>query len=68
MRVDEPGADQLATRVDLPVDGAIEAGADVDDPILLEHDDAVADQRVGTGRVADDPAAPDERPHQASFG
>ena len=47
----------------------VERRPDLQDPVVLEHDDAVAPERVGAALEADHPPAPDEGAHgQASFG
>ena len=61
--VDEAGDHELATRVDLAVHRPVEAGADEDDGVVLEDEHAVAVERMGAVREADDPAAADQRAH-----
>ena len=61
VRVDESGRHQLAGGVDSPVDFAAETPADVDDAIALEHDLAVAYQRVSALLVTDQPSCIDFR-------
>src|SRR5262249_56985749 len=56
VRVDESGADELVPRVDLAIDRAVEAWADVNDAIVLEDDDRAAEERVASAGEADDPS------------
>jgi hypothetical protein len=59
----KPGADQLAARVDLVVDPALEAFADEQDSAVLEDQLGVAPQRMVPAGVADQPAARDAGAH-----
>ena len=65
--VDEPRADEHSASVDLRVDPALEAAPDVEDAVILVHDDAVGHERVPRAGEADDPPAPDQGSH-ASLG
>ena len=64
VRVDEAGRHQSATGVDLGVDRALEAPTDMQDAVVLVHDHAVGDERVGVACEAHDPPAADECSHR----
>src|SRR5262249_45096385 len=64
MTVDEPGRYQLAAGVDRAVRGSVEAAPGVNDPIVLKHDDSVADQLVTSTVVSHNPTALNESSHR----
>jgi hypothetical protein len=66
MGVDETGRHQLVRGVDCAVDRAVKGLADMNDPVPLIHDDAVADQPVMAGLVPYDPTRLDRRAHRHS--
>src|SRR5690242_7841991 len=67
MGVDEARRDELAGGIDRGIGGAIEGFPDLDDPVALENDDAVADQPMASALMADDPARSDDSPHDDSL-
>ena len=67
VRVDETGSDKLTGGVDRRVGMPVERLADVDDPVALVNDDAVLDQPMAAGLVANNPARSDQGPHRRSI-
>src|SRR5262245_52185122 len=64
--VDEAGRNQLALRIDDPVDLAFESFADVEDLVALEHEFPVADEGVMPALMAYDPRRLDFGAHAVS--
>jgi hypothetical protein len=62
----KPGRDKLSLRIDDPIDAAFESFADVEDPVALEDELAVAHQRMLLALIADDPRCLDLRAHALS--
>src|SRR4029077_4463279 len=67
MGVDETRADQLAARIDGPINRAIKGLANMEDVFAFVDDDTVLQQRVPVAVVRDDPFCLDQRPHPHTF-
>ena len=63
---DQAGRDDAVGRVDRLVDRAVEARADVEDAVALDHDHAVPEQAVAAAVEGDDPAGPNSSPPRLS--
>src|SRR5439155_26023079 len=63
VRVDESRRDQAIRRLDRPVDVAVETMAQVDDTVALVDQRAIANERMGSVAMADDPRRIDLRSH-----
>src|SRR5207237_9802362 len=64
--VDETRRDQLSPGVDDPIDAALESLADVNDPVALEDELCIAQERVLASRMTHDPSRLDLRAHAVS--
>src|SRR5262245_27434946 len=64
--VDEAGRNQLALRIDDPVDLAFESFADVEDLVALEHEFSIADESMMPALMAHDPRRLDFGAHAVS--
>jgi len=62
--IDEARGHELSARVDLSVDATLEGRTHVEHAIALDHDHAIAPERVAAALEADDPAARDPRAHE----
>src|SRR5262245_36147614 len=67
MGVDESRRDQLVARVDLVIDGALEALADEQHGVAFVDQFGMAPKRMPPLGVADQPAASDTRAHENSL-
>jgi hypothetical protein len=64
--VEEAGRNELSFGVDHPIDAAFESFADVQNPVALEHDLCVSQERMLAALMADDPRRLDLGTHAVS--
>jgi hypothetical protein len=67
VRVDETGSDKLAVGVDRRGGVPIKRLAYVDDPVSFVNDDAVLNQPMTAGLMANDPTRSDQGSHRRSI-